>query len=275
VGNYVNSAGITVTLAEVWNGTSWSVQSTPNPTGATSSALSGVSCTSSTACTAVGDSVTSLEGTLAEVWNGTTWTLQPTHNPAGAKASVLTSVTVGFAGAGSGLAVGHYTNSAGTRVTLAMAYFGPVYNWIPVSTPNPAGATSSNLSSISCVSGTSCETVGFYNTSAGTATLAENWNGSGWALQTTSNPGTALSALTGVSCTSATACTAVGYYTNSASVTVTLAEAWNGSSWAVQATPNPAIATASLLNGVSCVSTTCTAVGFYNNGVRLTLAEAD
>ena len=44
-----------MTLAERWNGTSWTIQSTPNPTGALEcSYLQGVSCTSATACTAVG-----------------------------------------------------------------------------------------------------------------------------------------------------------------------------------------------------------------------------
>jgi hypothetical protein len=44
----------------------------------------------------------------------------------------------------------------------------------------------------------------------------------------------------------------------------------------VQTTANPAIATASVLYGVSCAATTtCTAVGWYANGVQLTLAEGD
>ena len=42
----------------------------------------------------------------------------------------------------------------------------------------------------------------------------------------------------GVSCTSATACTAVGYDA-SVGTTVTLAERWNGTSWKIQSTPNP------------------------------------
>jgi hypothetical protein len=106
--------------------------------------------------------------------------------------------------------------------------------------------------------------------------LAETWNSTSFALQTTPNPGATLSALTGVSCTGASSCTAVGYYTNTSGFTVTLAEAWSGTSWAVQTTPNPSIATASLLYAVSCTAaTTCTAVGRYNNGVQLTLAEVD
>ena len=59
VGDYTNTTGTRVTLAERWNGTSWTIQSTPNPTGAKGSSLSGVSCTSASACTAVGYDVDS------------------------------------------------------------------------------------------------------------------------------------------------------------------------------------------------------------------------
>src|SRR5204862_347064 len=65
----------------VWDGSSWSVQPTPNPMGGSNSELVGVSCTSSSACTAVGNSSS---GTLAEVWDGSSWSIQPTPNPAGA-----------------------------------------------------------------------------------------------------------------------------------------------------------------------------------------------
>jgi hypothetical protein len=41
------------TLAEVWNGIAWSVQTTPNP-GPAESFLYGVSCTAANACEAVG-----------------------------------------------------------------------------------------------------------------------------------------------------------------------------------------------------------------------------
>ena len=45
----------------------WSIQTTPNPAGGSGSILNGVSCTSASACTAVGNSS---NGTLAEGWNG-------------------------------------------------------------------------------------------------------------------------------------------------------------------------------------------------------------
>jgi len=50
----------------------WTIQ--PTPSGTT---LPGVSCTSATACSAVGS------GGLAELWNGSTWTIQPPPGVAG------------------------------------------------------------------------------------------------------------------------------------------------------------------------------------------------
>lgn len=67
--------------------------------------------------------------------------------------------------------------------------------------------------------------------------------------------------LNGVACATATACTAVGNQTP----TRTLAERWNGQSWHVQATPNPAGQPA--LAGVACpTSSACTAFGLNFTG---------
>jgi hypothetical protein len=59
----------------------WSVEPSSNPAGATSSTLHGVSCISSSFCTAVGYGYDPTEQALAERWNGTSWTAEP--NPAG------------------------------------------------------------------------------------------------------------------------------------------------------------------------------------------------
>jgi hypothetical protein len=104
-------------------------------------------------------------------------------------------------------------------------------------------------------------------------TLAERWNGSSWAVRATPNPaGATQSFLNAVSCISATACTAVGIYTDSGGNNLTLAERWDGSNWAIQATPNPSVASASYLLGLSCTAATaCIAVGDYlNSGVSVT-----
>jgi hypothetical protein len=69
-------------------------------------------------------------------------------------------------------------------------------------------------------------------------------------------PGSAGSGLTGVACTSASFCVAVG---GSPAGVRTLAERWNGRSWAIQRTPNPSQGGG--LAAVSCTSTVaCTAV---------------
>jgi len=55
VGHYRDSSKKELTLAEVWNGKEWKIQTSPNPSGALASALQGVSCTEIEVCNAVGD----------------------------------------------------------------------------------------------------------------------------------------------------------------------------------------------------------------------------
>ncbi len=273
VGDYHNSSGAVVTLAERWNGTSWTIQTTPNPSGATNSSLNGVSCTSSAACIAAGNDNSGKGVTLAERWNGASWAIQPTPNPAGATSSTLRGLSCTSTNACT--AVGNYHNSSRVYVTLAEHWNGT--SWAIQTTPNPSGATSSTLSGVSCTSTTACAAAGNYTNSSGVrVTLAEHWNGTSWAIETTPNPsGATSSTLSGVSCTSTTACAAAGNYTNSSGVQVTLEERWNGTSWAIETTPNPSDGTNSVLNDVSCTSTTaCTAVGYISGSNGLgTFAE--
>jgi hypothetical protein len=110
-------------------------------------------------------------------------------------------------------------------------------------------------------------------------TLAERWNGTAWAIQTTANPvGARESMLNGISCTSSNECTAVGHYINSSGVKMTLAERWNGTGWIIQTTPNVSGARESLLRGaVVCTSSTkCIAAGQYTTsaGTPVTLVES-
>jgi hypothetical protein len=262
-----------VTLAERWNGTRWAVQPTPHP-GAQGSSLSGVSCSSATSCTAVGTDTTStgVTVTLAEHWNGTRWAVQPTPNPAPGITAVFYGVSCRSATACT--AVGWYINNTpGGAGTLAEQWNGT--RWAIQPTPNPTGAEQSVLQGVSCPSATSCTAAGSYFTPSGPPqTLAERWNGTTWAVQPTPNPtGASLTLLTGVSCSSATACTAVGWYGKAASQ-LSVAERWNGTRWAVQPTPNPTGAVDTILEAVSCrTATACTAVGISARPPAATLAE--
>jgi hypothetical protein len=99
--------------------------------------------------------------------------------------------------------------------------------------------------------------------------VAEQWNGTSWALTTLVKPGGStggVPVLGGVSCLSATSCTAVGSYYQHGIQTVS-AEVWNGTAWKVQATPLGDSNTSGFA-GVSCpAALDCAAVGWYQNAV--------
>ena len=85
-----NTDYYTLMLAEHWNGSRWSVQSAPSPVANPSynpeyPTFSGVSCSSTMACTAVGPFPTNdgPQVALAERWNGHAWALQNTANGTG------------------------------------------------------------------------------------------------------------------------------------------------------------------------------------------------
>ena len=122
VGGPAQPATTGVALAEGWNGTTWSIQHTPNPTGGSSIVLGGVSCSSASACTAVGDSSNGTTTvTLAERWNGTKWSIQHTPNPSGSSATILSGVSCSSVSACA--AVGGWSNGT-AGVTLAESWSG-------------------------------------------------------------------------------------------------------------------------------------------------------
>jgi hypothetical protein len=210
-------------LAERWNGTGWTTQSTPNPTGATFGNLRGVSCASPTSCTAVGYYIDSAGTyvTLAERLNGTVWTVQSTPNPTGAKYSALNGVSCAVATAC--MAVGTYVDSAGIEKTLAERLTGST--WAIQPAPNPTGAMSSGLTGVSCTAASACTAVGTYVNSAGVEkTLAERLTATTWTIEPTPTPSGTRIQLSGVSCTSATVCTAVGNYRAASGIDKTLVE---------------------------------------------------
>ncbi len=264
VGYYMNSSDDTFTLAERWNGTTWSVQATPNPTGATSSSLDAVFCTAADACEAVGSSNSAddsfVDTTLAEVWNGATWSIQPTAEPSNGT-SVLNSLSCTAAKACE--AVGDYYNAR--WFTLAERWNGT--SWSIQKTPEFANVTGNNfieLSGVSCTAAKACEAVGYYLKSLHYATVAEVWNGATWTVQTTPKPaGTTSIKLLGVSCSAAKACEADGQRIDGSNPDgVALAEVWNGAKWSVQAIRKPTLTSQSSLDAVSCrPADACEAVG--------------
>src|SRR6516165_1822594 len=191
-------------------GSAWSIQPTPNQTVPNGALLSS-SCTSPRACTAVGHHTdgTGVIAPLAEFWDGTSWRTQATPVPAGAIQAQLLGVSC--PAASTCTAVGFYVNSASNDVPLAERWNGTSWKIQPV--PNPAGATGTQLSGVSCSAASACTAVG----TAPNATLAERWNGTSWRIQVTPNPpGAFFAQLSSVSCSAASTCTAVGHYSNTA-----------------------------------------------------------
>jgi hypothetical protein len=188
VGGSFNSANVTVTLAEFWNGTHSTIQSTANAPGATTNVLDSVSCPSTAVCFALGYTYPSASSTsAAPSGKGFPWPRIP---------------------------------------GLLEIIQQPLKDWRLQSAPLPPGATSLVLTGVSCSSGTQCVLVGsYYNTSFLQIPFAESWNGIAWFPDSINSPGGYGSELLGASCaTGTTVCTAVGGSFNGAGVAFTLAE---------------------------------------------------
>jgi hypothetical protein len=262
VGQYNTLAAITKTLIMRWDGKRWTILPSPNGPVSPVSVLSGVACSSTTNCFAVGGYFVSTpddsgERTLVEQWNGTTWSMVPSPNQPLTIDNVLDGVTC--TSAANCFAVGHYDTQLVTS-TLIERWDGAA--WTIVTSPNPKGSTESQLSSVSCTSVSNCFAVG-----TGHSTLIERWNGTIWGIVTSANPtGATGASLTDVSCPSASRCVAVGTIFRS-TVVQRLVESWNGASWSLTGVPVPSGTKLSNLSGVSCATTSsCFAVGDFRLG---------
>jgi hypothetical protein len=248
--------------ADVWHGSTWTLQAVPAPTGSQYSNLDAISCTSPTACMAVGTYTNSAfdEVGYSEQWNGTDYSTQTISLRGGAQDS-LNSVSCRSATAC--VAVGDFYVSGG----LVEVWNGS--GWSQQTTPKLP--QDSDSTTVSCAARSSCMMVGSNPGARGYGVpLAEAWSGPPWTLDSPHVTAPDGSALLGVSCTSATACTAVGgdlglfngYFFFPEGV---LVERWDGASWAIQAAPSPANSGA---NDVSCSSgKSCMLVGFDGTAV--------
>jgi hypothetical protein len=210
VGRYTDAeVGYEHTLAMNWNGSTWSAQSAADPTppgpNANNSVLTGISCTSETACVAVGaywDEAEHRELTLAERWNGSNWSLEapPNPDPTGDFQNVLTGVSC--SGPSTCVAVGTYWTNGSVAYEssgiIADSFNGS--SWTMQNPPNAGGAKYGDFNKVSCVSATFC-----LATTALFGPIYE-WNGSSW----TGSESTLSEVGASISCASETYCMAVG-----------------------------------------------------------------
>ena len=257
VGATINTKPI-LPLAEHWNGSAWEIQRPPS--GTTGGSLTGVSCPSPSGCAAVGSyEVNTAPSQALELTSRNGHWSVARVSPPGAIDSLLTAVSC--ASTTNCIAVGHYQLAENSQsIPFAVLWNGT--DWSVRTVPLPAGATSPALERVSCSTNTACIAVGQYTPSSSTQSgvLAEEWNGSGWAIQNAlAPPGATFADLAGVSCRPTGVCVAVGGFAVRAA-SGALAEIWRGTSWSLQTAYSPP--GGSYLITDSCPSASaCVAVG--------------
>ena len=157
-------------LVEHWNGSLWGAMQNPAPSGATGSALNGVSCPSPKSCFAVGSSIVAAQNhNLAQHWNGSGWSFNGAPTGSGASSSTLSGVSCPTTQ--SCFAVGSFTK-AGAAKSLVDHWNGSA--WGSMASPNP-GTLFNHLYSVSCAAKTSCFAVGNTEKLPPATTLTERY----------------------------------------------------------------------------------------------------
>jgi len=226
VGNSTNPGPTDQTLAEHWDGTSWSIVATPNPGGATfSNDLNGVIAISTNDVWAVGAYATSAgANAFAMHWNGSGWNwslLQPVvNNPF----SILFAVTA--TSTSDVWAVGTYY-SAGY---LPLVYHWDGASWTPSFPTNPS-PVDNELFAVSAFSSTDVWAVG-ENTptfNVPQQSLAYHLSSGTWSLVTTPNVGgaNAVNEIFAVNALEANHAVAVGFGNFVSGVSARQSEAWD------------------------------------------------
>ena len=275
VGDFaVGSADTGTNFAEMWNGSSWTVQEIPAPSTTTSSVLEAVSCTSLTFCLATGwQAVGDAYTPLAQEWNGSAWSIASAGDWSDGELNGVSCSSSTFCAA-----VGDYYVGS-TDTVLFENWNGGAWVAAPKSsTPTPA--PDNYLDAVSCTGSGFCAAVGsgYTPNSDGITednsyvTLMEIWNGSSWSVTPSSNFGGAGlgNYMYGVSCVAATSCAAVGFYfTNSSNLDTyqNAAFTWNGTAWVMAVPADYAYASPEAgQQAVSCISDwACMSVGYASN----------
>lgn len=262
---FTSSSSSPQTLIEHWDGTSWSIVSSPNA-GIYNILLGVARVPGTTQLWAVGEYYNSLtnnvQQTLVEQWNGSNWSVVSSPN-VGLYGNILSGVTA--VSASDGWAVGSYYNSSSSSPQTLIEHWDGT-SWSVVSSPNAQGMNT--LAGVIRVpSSKQLWAVGNNISNSGSSqTLIEQWKASRWNVVSSPNGASYSNTLDGVAAISASNVWAVGYYSNTNGPNQTLIEHWDGTSWSVVSSPNPG-SDSDILLGVARVPSTSElwAVGFYFN----------
>jgi hypothetical protein len=249
VGYYVPSgSGKRRTLVEHWDGTKWSIQTSPNPY-ADNDELFGVAAVSPTDVWAVGANGDPGSRPLIEHFNGTKWAVVPgaatVHSGALHGVEAVSKSDV--------LAVGR-TGLVGNGQPLVEQYNG--HTWSAVATPTTP-RQGDDLFGVSAHGDALAWVVGNQGGTSALQTLTMRNTGSGWQVVASPNLGGVghANVLYGVSAISARNAWAVGYYESGPTFTKrAVVLHFSGGAWKVVPSASPG--TGSVLNAIAAVSGT-------------------
>jgi hypothetical protein len=209
------SSGTDRSLIEHWNGSAWSVVSSPDPYY--SQDLYGVAAVSASDAWAVGNWFNYSpygSGALIEHWNGTRWSA--VQNPATTGLYAVSALASNDVWAVGNAQILHWNGNKWSVAASPQGYF--------------------DLQSVAAASSSSVWATGYEEVPSGEGyfyyPLVEHWNGSSWSVAGT-DTGYGQGYLFGVSAASATSVWAVGSLGG-----LSFAEHWDGTTWARVPTAN-------------------------------------
>jgi hypothetical protein len=273
VGSYTLN-GAQTPLVERWTGAKWSRIAAPNA-GPYDNVLAGAAALSSTNAWATGYYYTGTRNEpLIEHWNGVKWAVWPSPTISSTYGAQLNAL--GVVSATNIYAVGWiYTSNSGLTQSLIEHWNGA--DWTVVPSPNVKGSIVENLGSISVVNADDIW-VGAVFVGAGQnpgihRTLSLHWNGKTWAIVTPLNANLSSNNFNGIAAFSTGVYATGDFYDFNTADFRTLAEYYNGTKWAYQASANVGKVQTDLF-GMAGVSTTeVVSVGsYFLNGVARTFA---
>lgn len=159
-----------------WSGHRWETLRIPSPRVSGYVVFDSISCSTASACTAVGTYGTTAYHPFAERWDGRVWRLERTPTPAGARVAELNGISC--PGTGLCIAVGSSTHREVGRPLVERWSAG---KWKVMNTPLPPRSNrrgGSVLTSVSCALQGSCTAVGDYGRSQQSGWFIERY-GSG------------------------------------------------------------------------------------------------
>jgi hypothetical protein len=229
------------TLVEHWDGTLWTAVPSPNRPSAENT-LSATIFTAPDDGWAVGYTKTSTAFiTLIEHWNGEEWRIVPSPNFSSGigSSSVLSCIT---AVNGNDVWAGGWGIFLGKLSMLFEHWDGAAWTIVPV----PAALASTQfVQGIDARAADDIWAVGYDESGVAMRTAAAHWNGVAWSASTTPNVTGAFTPdckLLGVKIVTADDVWAVGGANNIDHLNIqqTIVEHWDGSSWSLVPSPNPA-----------------------------------